>query len=86
MRLVNLSLVAKLKWRLLQEDMTLWKVVLREKYGDSISGFPPVEGVRWPRFSSIWWKDLSRLEGSIGGNWFSDRVVRRVSNGRGTSF
>jgi len=85
-RLVNLSLVAKWKWRLLQEETPLWKVVLREKYGDSISGFSLVEGYRWPRFSSIWWKDLSKLEGSLGGNWFTDKVVRRVSNGRGTSF
>jgi len=36
-RLVNLSLMAKWKWRLLQEGTTLWKVVLREKYGDYIS-------------------------------------------------
>jgi len=26
------------------------------------------------------------LEGGVGGDWFSDRVVRKVSNGRGTSF
>jgi hypothetical protein len=85
-RLVNLSLMAKWKWRLIQEDLPLWKVVLREKYGDDCSGVAPVDGARWPRFSSIWWKDLSSIEGGLGGNWFSTRVVRRVSNGRSTSF
>lgn len=85
-RLVNLSLMAKWKWRILQEEMPLWKVVLRDKYGDSFATPITVEGFRWPRFSSIWWKDLSKLEGSIAGNWFSDWAVRRVSNGRGTSF
>jgi hypothetical protein len=85
-RLVNLSLMAKWKWRLIQDDLPLWKVVLREKYGVFIIGALPPEGSRWPRFSSIWWKDLSKVEGGVGGNWFTDRVVRRVSNGRGTSF
>ena len=60
--------------------------MLREKYGDDITGAPLVVGSRWPRFSSNWWKDLSTIEGSVGGNWFSSRVVRRVSNGRDTSF
>ena len=45
MKLVNLSLMAKLKWCLLQEDVPLWKVVLREKFGDSVSGLMPVEGL-----------------------------------------
>jgi len=53
-RLVNLSLMAKWKWRLLQEETPLWKMVLREKYGDSISRLTPVEGSRWSRFSSTW--------------------------------
>jgi len=74
-RLVNLSLMAKWKWRLLQEDLPLWKVVLREKYGDYITGVPPLDGSRWSRSSSIWWKDFSMLEGGVGGNWFSNRVV-----------
>jgi hypothetical protein len=37
-KLANLSLMAKWKWRLLQADMPLWKLVLRDKYGESISG------------------------------------------------
>jgi len=85
-KLVNLSLMARWKWRLLHDDAPIWKVVLKEKYGDKISGLHPIGGSRWPRFSSIWWNDLMTLEGGVGGNWFSNRVVRKVSNSRGTSF
>lgn len=42
--------------------------MLVEKYGDNISSFTPLEGVRWPRFTSGWWKDLMTLEGSVGDN------------------
>ena len=87
-KLVNLSLIAKWKWRLLQSDIPLWKVVLRDKYEDSISGFPLENGSRWLRFTSGWWKELMLmlLEGGEGANWFSTRVVRKVSNGRDTNF
>lgn len=60
--------------------------MLREEYGDSISGFSPEIGSRWPRFASGWWKELMNLEIGVGEDWFSSRVVRKVSNGRGTSF
>jgi hypothetical protein len=85
-RLANLSLLAKWKWRILQDDSPLWKVVLREKYGDTIFSLHPEEGTRWPRLASGWWKEVSSLEGGVGTDWFSNRVVRKVSNGRGTSF
>ena len=61
-------------------------MVLREKYGDNISSFTPVEGTRWPRFESRWWKDLMVLEAGVGVNWFSSRVEQKVVNGRGASF
>jgi hypothetical protein len=35
-KIVNLSLMAKWKWCLLQEDLPLWKVVLIEKYGENV--------------------------------------------------
>ncbi|XP_024628921.1 uncharacterized mitochondrial protein AtMg00310-like [Medicago truncatula] len=83
---VNLSLLAKWKWRLLHEDQSLWKRVLVEKYGDHVGGLAPWEGARWPRFSSLWWKNLMALEDGVGENWFSNRVMRRIGDGRNTSF
>lgn len=43
--LVNISLLAKWKWRFIQADLPLWKVVLRGKYGDEIWREVLVEGV-----------------------------------------
>jgi len=60
--------------------------VLKEKYGDNVSGFNPEDGARCPRFASGWWKELMTLESGVGANWFSNNVARKVSNGRGTSF
>jgi len=81
-----MSLLAKWRWRLLQPELPLWKLVLRDKYGDSISGLPPEEGVRWLRYTSGWWRDLMSLEDGVGSSWFSMRVERKVSSGRDTSF
>lgn len=81
-----MSILAKWKWHILQEDPPLWKVVLREKYGDDISGFTPEDGNRWPQITSGWWRELMSLERGVGVKWFTDRAVRKISNGRGTSF
>jgi len=42
---VNMSLLARWKLCVLQEDQPLWKRVLVEKYGDYVSGLAPKEGV-----------------------------------------
>jgi len=57
-----------------------------EKYGDHVSGLAPSAGVRWPRFTSLWWRNLLNLELGEGANWFTSRVKRRIGNGRNTSF
>ena len=84
--MVNLSLLAKWKWRLLQHEQPLWKRVLLEKYGDHVGGLAPSVGTRWPRFTSLWWRDLMSLEEGVDELWFSNRVVRKIGNGRHTSF
>jgi len=85
-KLVNLSLLAKWKWRLLQEEQPLWKRVLVDKYGDHVRGLASGEGVRWPRFTSLWWRNLMSLDEGFGGYWFTDRVRRKIGNGMLTSF
>jgi hypothetical protein len=37
-RLFNLSLLTKWKWRLLHDDISLWKRVLMDKYGTERDG------------------------------------------------
>jgi hypothetical protein len=60
-KLGNLSLLAKWKWRLLHEDHSLWRRVLVDKYGDHVGGLMYGEVGRWPRFASLWWKNLLRM-------------------------
>jgi len=84
--LVNLSLLAKWKWRLLQGDNTLWKEILVERYGLKVGEFLK-EGVGvWPANASRWWKDLVSLAKGNEVDWFYEEVVRKVGNGATTSF
>jgi hypothetical protein len=57
-RVVNISLLAKWRWRLLFEDHTVWKEVLRSKYDGSVVGKPNLGDESKPWFSSLWWKDI----------------------------
>lgn len=82
-RVVNLSLLAKWKWRLIQERNAPWKEVLVERYGIPSVGVLEGEGYRWPVYVSRWWRDLVTLDDS---NWFNSEHSRKVGNGANTSF
>jgi len=85
-RLVNLSLLSKWRWRFLQNEGTLWKEVLIEKYGHSIGDLLHFESDSWPRFASRWWKDIVTLDDGGGVSCYDDEVIKRVNNGQSTSF
>ena len=57
-----------------------------DNYGEHISGLAPCEGARWPRFTSLWWRNLMSLEVGEGPNWFTIRVRRKIGNGMNTTF
>lgn len=85
-RLVNLSLLAKWRWGILGGENSLWKDVLKEKYGDGV-GIIVVDAVAvLPRYSSSWWKGLVKLEGGDAPSWFNNEVTRKVGNEVNTSF
>jgi len=50
-RAVNLSLLAKWKWRLLNDGEALWKEVLLEKYGRVIGDLLVREDYVWPSYA-----------------------------------
>lgn len=79
-RLMNLSLLAKWKWRLLQGDNALWREVLVVRYGHKVGDF--LEGGKgmWPSNASRWWKDLVSLAKGEEVDWFYEEVVRGVGN------
>jgi hypothetical protein len=85
-RAVNISLLAKWRWRLLTEDYSLWKEVLKGKYGDRIIGRVVLgeESKHW--FSSLWWRDICSIGSNLDFNWFANGVEKRMGNGRNTSF
>jgi hypothetical protein len=85
-RAVNISLLAKWRWRLLTDDKALWKEVLRGKYGDSVIGRVQLGVESEPWYSSRWWKDICSIGIYGGHNWFSQEVIRKMGNGAQTSF
>ena len=82
-RLVNWSVLAKWKWRLLQEGNARWKEVLIEKCGFSCTRLVVGEEYVWPANVSRWWGDLVRLDES---NWFNSKLTRKVGNGVNIKF
>lgn len=85
-RVMNVSLLAKWRWRLLDGERTLWKEVLNAKYGHCVGRLLERESMVWPRHASSWWKDVINL-GDFGGiGWFNSEVERKVGNGLASSF
>ncbi|MCH79404.1 LINE-1 reverse transcriptase like [Trifolium medium] len=86
-RVVNLSLLAKWRWRLLQNERALWKDVLAVKYGSMVVRSAIFNGVPGLRYASTWWKDICAIENLVDSKkWFSDAAERRVKNGASTLF
>jgi hypothetical protein len=84
LRRVNLSLLAKWKWRFLNADCDSWKLVLQAKYGDLVASLHNQKLDNDARTASVWWKDIANLEGND--RWFSNTVVKKVGDGSSTAF
>jgi hypothetical protein len=86
-RLVNLSLLAKWRWRLLLPDRALWKDVLVAKYGGHILTDVDWSNYRLSPKASNWWKVIALLDNVVPDkSWLSDSIYRKVGNGISTSF
>lgn len=85
-RLMNLSLLAKWRWRLVNEENALWKEMLVERYGRGVS--TKLEGGEaiCPSSASKWWKDVVNLDKRGKEGWFNDVLDRQVGDGTSTSF
>jgi hypothetical protein len=84
---VNISLLSKWRWRLLQPEMPLWKEVIVAEYGNHCVRFVDWSNSRIPVSSSNWWKDVCALERAVNSkNWLVDSLVRKVGNGSSTFF
>jgi hypothetical protein len=86
-RLVNVSLLAKWRWRLFQPERSLWKEVLIAKYGRSILNEAEWMSPTIPLKASSWWKSMINLDKEVPGkNWFMESIRRKVGDGAKTSF
>jgi hypothetical protein len=85
-RLVNISLLAKWRWKLLDNTQAVWKEVIKGKYGVNAVGKVDLGEDCKPWYSSLWWKDICTIGTNLEINWFSRNVVKIVGNGECTSF
>jgi hypothetical protein len=85
-RVVNISLLTKWRWRLLHEDNAVWKEVVKSKYGSGVVGSTVLGDENRPWFASLWWKDICSIGSNFSQNWFSQGVVRKLGNGVNTRF
>ncbi|GAU43110.1 hypothetical protein TSUD_373050 [Trifolium subterraneum] len=86
-RIVNLSLLAKWRWRLLLPGRPLWKEILVAKYGEHILHRVDWSDYRIPSSASKWWKDICSIDKVVEDkNWLVEEVGRKVGNGNSTSF
>jgi hypothetical protein len=84
LRLVNVSLLAKWRWKLLSHEKEVWKDVVLAKYGPNCVGIGNLGESRISRVASKWWIDICTLDKDS--NWFAEAVVKRVGNGSHTMF
>jgi hypothetical protein len=84
LRLVNVSLLAKWRWKLLSHENEVWKDVMIAKYGPGSIGVGDLRESRTSRLASKWWLDICTLDKDS--NWFVEAVVKEVGNGNNTLF
>jgi hypothetical protein len=84
LRLVNISVLAKWKWKLLSRDFELWKEVVVARYGRDVMGKRRLGESDVSRTGSSWWRDICLLDKDS--DWFNNAVGKKVGNGNATSF
>jgi hypothetical protein len=85
LKVFNLSLLAKWRWRLLVGGEAQWKNVLSAKYG-KLDGLELGMGVR--SRASLWWKDVVGVGvvSGVPGNWLYETFVKKLGDGSNTKF
>jgi hypothetical protein len=85
--LVNISLLTKWRWQLLSSHDSLWKSVLKAKYGGCISFSPDLFQWKNVKFASLWWRDLcclGRMRSNEEGDWCCDIMIKKLGSGGNT--
>jgi hypothetical protein len=82
--LMNLSLLAKWRWKLLVDGDELWKKVIVAKYGGNAIGCANLEIENNRAYASGWWRGICCLDRE--GGWFSNAALKILGNGRTIKF
>jgi hypothetical protein len=89
LRLVNISLLAKWRWRLLSAPNEVWAQTLIAKYGKEGGLSSDLRRLENRKFASLWWKDICRL-GEVNRadrvDWCRAVMIKKLGNGYKTSF
>jgi hypothetical protein len=67
-RIINISLLAKWRWRLLVNDDALWKEVIKCKYGEVAVGRVIIGEECRPWYASLWWRDVCSIGTNLSHN------------------
>ncbi|PNX84009.1 ribonuclease H [Trifolium pratense] len=86
LRIMNISLLAKWKWRLLSEGDSIWKNVLRDKYGGGESGDAWMSTIVPSAKASPWWNDLMNIGVVNGIDHLVGSFFKKIGNGGTTRF
>ncbi|WJX73641.1 hypothetical protein P8452_57400 [Trifolium repens] len=89
LRLMNIALLTKWRWRLLTSQDSLFSLVLKAKYGENIGFSPNLSQERNKSIASLWWKDvcdLGRISSIDDGDWCNEIMIKKMGNGGGTRF
>jgi hypothetical protein len=81
---VNISLLAKWKWKLLSREHELWKDVVVARYGIHVMGKRKLGELDITRTGSLWWRDICLIEKDS--DWFDNAIRKKIGNGNATSF
>jgi hypothetical protein len=84
LRLMNKSLLAKWRWKLLMCEDELWKNVLVAKYGNNVIGNTCLNEENARAGASVWWRDICKVDSGIG--WFSHAASKKIGRGNHTVF
>jgi hypothetical protein len=84
LRLMNLRLLVKWRWKLLYDGNEVWKKVIVVKYGGHASGNTRLETSLGGQLCSSCWKDLCRLDEGVG--WFNLVVRKKLVCGNSIKF
>jgi hypothetical protein len=86
LKLFNLSLLCKWKWRSLVDSEAPWHDLLQFRYGSLVANFLYGEGSAGLKNASIWWRDIWKLGGEEDGGWFGHNIISMLGDGTNIGF